>query len=364
MIRWKLKILDLYIIRKFLGTYFYSIILICTIAVVFDFAENVDKFIDNEAPARAILFDYYLNFIPYFAILFSSLFTFISVIFFTSKMAYDTEIIAILSSGVSFRRLLIPYFLSAFVIAAFSFLLSDQVLPTANEKRLNFEQIYRRGGMQPYMERDIHKQIAPGVFIYMSNYSNASDIGYNFSMERFEKGELVWKLISDYIRWDSVINKWSIRNYYIREIDGLNETITSGTHLDTLINIHPTDFARLEKIVETMSLAELNEFIAEQRMHGAENINTYLIEKHGRVAYPFSTFILTVIGMAVSSRKVKGGVGLHIGIGLALSFSYILFMRFTTMFAISGLFSPFIAVWIPNVIYGIIAYSLYRFAPK
>lgn len=364
MIRWKFKILDLYIIRKFLGTYFYSIILICTIAVVFDFAENIDKFIDNEAPVKAVIFDYYLNFIPYFAILFSSLFTFISVIFFTSKMAYDTEIIAILSNGVSFRRLLIPYFLSALVIAAFSFLLSDQVLPDANAQRLNFEQLYRRGGVQPYMERDIHKQIAPGVFIYMSNYSNASDIGYNFSMERFENGEMVWKLISDYVRWDSVINKWSIRNYYIREIEGLNEHITSGVQLDTVINIHPSDFARLEKIVETMSLAELNDFIAQQRMQGAENINTYLIEKHSRIAYPFSTFILTVIGMAVSSRKVKGGIGLHIGTGLALSFSYILFMRFTTMFAISGLFSPLVAVWIPNVAYGIIAYFLYRMAPK
>ena len=364
MIRWKLKIIDLYIAKKFLGTYFYSIILICTIAVIFDFAENVDKFIDNEAPFKAVILDYYLNFIPYFAILFSSLFTFISVIFFTSKMAYDTEIIAILSNGVSFRRLLVPYLFSAFVIAAFSFILSDQVLPSANARRLAFEQIYRKGGTQPYTERDIHKQIAPGVFVYMSNYSNASDIGYNFSMERFEDGQLKWKLISDYIRWDSVINKWSIRNYYIREIDSLSDVITTGSQLDTIINIHPSDFARVAKIVETMSFAQLNDFIDEQRLQGSETINTYLIERHGRIAYPFSTFILTIIGMAVSSRKAKGGIGLHIGTGLALSFSYILFMRFTTMFAISGLFSPFVAVWLPNAIYGLIAYYLYRLAPK
>jgi lipopolysaccharide export system permease protein len=364
MIRWKFKILDLYITKKFLGTYFYSIILICSIAVIFDFAENIDKFIDNEAPVKAIIFEYYLNFIPYFAILFSSLFTFISVIFFTSKMAFDTEIIAILSSGVSFRRFLVPYLFSALIIASFSFLLSDQVLPAANAERLAFEQIYRRGGPQPFTDRDIHKQIAPGVFIYMSNYSNSSDIGYNFSMERFENGELTWKLISDYVRWDSVINKWSIRNYYIREFDGLKETITTGAQLDTVINIHPSDFTRVQKIVETMSLSQLNEFISEQKMQGAENINTYLIERHSRLAYPFSTFILTIIGLSVSSRKAKGGIGLHIGTGLALSFSYILFMRFTTMFAISGLFSPFVAVWIPNVTYGFIAYFLYRMAPK
>lgn len=364
MITWRPKLLDVYITRKFLGTYFYAIILICTIAVVFDFAENVDKFIDHEAPVRAIIFDYYLNFIPYFAILFSSLFTFIAVIFFTSKLAYNTEIIAILSSGVSFRRLLIPYFFSAFVISAFSFFLSDQVLPQANAERLAFEQIYRKGGAKPYTARDIHRQILPDVFIYMSNYSNSSDIGYNFSMERFEDGELVWKLISDYIRWDSVSNKWSIRNYYIREIDWLQETLTTGVQLDTLIGIHPSEFARTEKYVETMSLTELNQFIKEQKLQGSETINTYLIEKYSRLAFPFSTFILTIIGMSVSSRKVKGGIGLHIGIGLTLSFSYILFMRFTTMFAISGLFSPFVAIWIPNVSFGIIAYLLYRLAPK
>lgn len=364
MIKWKLKILDLYIARKFLGTYFYSIILICSIAVVFDFAENVDKFIDYQAPVRAVIFDYYLNFIPYFAILFSSLFTFISVIFFTSKMASDTEIIAILSSGISFKRLLVPYFFSAFIISSFSFFLSDQVLPSANAERLAFEETYRKGGAQPYTERDIHKQISPGVFIYMSNYSNASNVGYNFSIERFENNELAWKLISDYVRWDTVLNKWSIKNYYIREIDGLKENIISGAQLDTLLAFHPSDFARVRKIVETMSLSQLSDFIAEQRMQGAENINTFLIEKQSRIAYPFSTFILTLIGMAVSSRKVKGGIGLHIGIGLALSFSYILFMRFTTMFAVSGLFSPFVAVWIPNVVYGFFAYFLYRLAPK
>ncbi len=364
MNRWKFKILDLYIIRKFLGTYFYSIVLICTIAVVFDFAENVDRFINHNAPVRAIIFDYYLNFIPYFALLFSSLFTFISVIFFTSKMASDTEIVAILSSGVSFRRLLVPYIISSFIITSFSFFLSDQILPSANEERLNFEQLYRRGGIQPFTDRDIHMQIAPGEFIYMSSYSNASDIGYNFSMERFENGELVWKLISDYVLWDSTINKWSIRNYYIREIDGLSDRITQGARLDTVINIHPTDFARIRRFVQTMSLAQLNDFIAEQRMKGAENINTYLIEKHSRYAFPFSTFILTLIGVSVSSRKVKGGLGFHIGIGLALSFSYILFMRFTAMFAVSGLFAPIVAVWIPNILYGLIAYFLYRLVPK
>ena len=364
MKRLGLTIIDWYIIRKFLGTFFFSLALILSIAVIFDLSEKIDNFMEKNAPLRAIIFDYYLNFIPYFALVFSSLFTFISVIFFTSRMAYRSEIIAIISNGMSFHRLLIPYFLSALVIAIFSFVLSDYILPNANKVRLDFEELYVHTRPYSFKERNIHRQIQPGVYIYMETYSTMSDIGHKFSMEKYEDGILVSKLMSDYVKWDSTRNKWIIRNYYIRNIDGLNEEILQGREIDTVLNMYPEDFKRRLNIVETMNIRELNDFIETQLLQGESNIAAYEIEKQKRYAYPFSTFILTLIGVSVSSRKVKGGIGMQIGIGLLVAFSYILFMQFSSQFAIGGSLNPLIAVWIPNIAYAIIGISLYRLAPK
>ena len=359
-----LTIIDWYIIRKFLGTFFFSLALILSIAVIFDLSEKIDNFIEKSAPVKAVIFEYYLNFIPYFALIFSSLFTFISVIYFTSRMAYRSEIIAILSNGMSFHRLLIPYFLSALVIAIFAFVLSDYVLPRANAVRLAFEELYVHTRPFSFKEKNIHRQIEPGVFIYMESYSTMSDLGHKFSMEKYVDGELVSKLMSDYIKWDSTINKWSIKNYYIRNINGLTETIETGRSIDTTLNLHPADFKRRINIVETMNIRELNEFIDNALSQGESNIDAYKIEKHKRYSYPFSTFILTLIGVSVSSRKVKGGIGVQIGIGLAVAFSYILFMQFSSQFAISGKLEPVMAVWLPNIMFVIISIFLYRLAPK
>ncbi len=358
-----LKKIDLYIIKKFLGTYFFAIAIIISIAIVFDLAEKVEDFLEKSAPFNEIVFDYYLNWIPYFANLFSSLFTFIAVIFFTSKMAYNTEIIAILSSGVSFRRMMYPYFIAAFVIALFSFLLMAYIIPPANVIRKDFEYKYIKNPIRN-TDKDIHRQIEPGLFIYMKSYNTTNDVGYKFSMERFENGVLKSKLISDYVKWDSTISKWTIRNYYIRDIDSLSEKITTGSKIDTALNMLPEEFKRMQNFTETMNLRELNEYIDQQYMQGADNVVELLIDKYGRFAYPFSTFILTLIGVALSSRKARGGIGMHIGFGLALSFSYILFMRFTAMFAISGSLNALFAVWLPNIIYTIIGVFLYRLAPK
>jgi len=359
-----LKILDRYIIGKFLGTFFYSILLIVSIAVIFDLAEKLDNFMEREAPWRAVVFDYYLNFIPYFAILFSPLFTFISVIYFTSKMAYNTEIIAILSSGVSFRRLLRPYFISALIIALFAFFMSDLILPNSNEKRLEFEELYYRRQAPTSNIRDVHKQILPGVYIYFNNFSHSSNIAYFFSIEKFDGNKLVSKTTSDYASYDTTTNKWTLRQYMTRHFDEEGQRIEKGMRMDTTLNVHPSEFGRRESIVETMSVRQIDEFIEQQRMQGADNIDYYLIERYSRISFPFSTFILTLIGMSLSSRKVREGIGFHIGLGLLLSFSYILFMRFSTMFSVSGLLSPLVAVWLPNVLYTIIAYIIYRFAPK
>lgn len=359
-----LKKIDVYIIKKFLGTFIFSIIIILSIAVIFDLSEKIDDFMENDASLREVIFDYYLNFIPYFAVLFSSLFTFISVIFFTSKMAYNTEIIAIISSGMSLHRLLRPYFISAFLIAVFSFLMSNYVIPPANKVKLDFEEKYIHSRPFRYRQRNIHKQISPGVYIYMESYSNISDIGYKFSMEKFEDGKLVSKLMSDYIRWDTTEQNWEVRNFYIREVRGPREIIREGRELDTTLNIHPEDFSRRISYVETMSIHELNDYIEELELQGESNISMYQIEKHKRYAFPFSTFVLTLVGVSVSSRKIKGGMGMQIGLGLLVSFAYILFMQFSTQFAVGGSLSPFLAAWIPNILFAGVAFFLYKMAPK
>ncbi|MPQ47610.1 LptF/LptG family permease [Marinifilum sp. N1E240] len=355
--------LDLYIIRKFLGTFFFAIVLIISISVIFDFSEHIDEFIDKEAPLKAVLFDYYLNFIPYFANLFSALFTFIAVIFFTSKMAYDTEIIAILSSGISFRRMMFPYFLSALVIGVFSFMLSNYIIPPANQKRIDFTETYIKKQYRN-KERNIHRQIEPGVFIYMQNWETSSNTGYRFALEKFEGKELVSKLTSKYIRWNKENKRWTINDYFIRHYDGEKEIFESGRKIDTTLNFGPKEFGRKKYLVEAMNYSELNNYIDQQTMRGDSNINAYKIEKYKRMANPFSTFILTLIGASLASRKVRGGMGLHLGIGLLLSFSFILFMQISVVFATNGNMNPMLAVWLPNIVFTIIALYLYRIAPK
>ena len=359
-----LKILDIYVIRKFLSSFFLAIALILSIVVIFDLSEKIDDFLESGAKLNVILFDYYLNFLPYFAVLFSSLFAFIAVIYFTSRMAYNTEIIAILSSGMSFRRFMLPYPISATFIAALSFYLSDQVIPGANKVKLDFEERYVKKRPVRFKDKDFHRQIEPGIYVYLQSYSNVSKVGYQFTIEKFEDGKLVSKMFADQIRWDTTNNKWRARRYYIRTIDGLNETIEEGTSMDTTLAIHPDDFKMRLSIVETMSLKELDEFIRKQLMQGETNITAYQIERHNRIAFPFSTFILTLIGVAVSSKKMRGGIGLQIAIGVVISFVYILFTQFSKQFAIGGLLPVMAAVWLPNIFFSIVAVFLMRMAPR
>lgn len=359
-----LKMFDAYVIRKFLASFFLSIALIITIVVIFDLQEKIDDFLESGAKLKNILFDYYLNFIPYFAVLFSSLFAFIAVIYFTSRMAYNTEIIAILNSGMSFRRLLVPYMISAVFIAGLSFYLSDRVIPNANKVKLDFEEQYVRQSPVRFKTKDFHRQIEPGVYVYLQSYSNVSKVGYQFTIEKFEEGELVSKMFADQIKWDTATNKWQARRYYIRTIDGLNETIEEGRTIDTTLSIHPDDFQMRLNIVETMNLKELDEFIKNQLMQGETNITVYQVERHNRIAFPFTTLILTLIGVSVSSRKLRGGIGLQIALGVVISFTYILFTQFSKQFAIGGLLPVMAAVWLPNVFFLIVALFLMRLAPR
>lgn len=361
----RLRIIDRYIIRKFLGTFLFCLCLIITIAVVFDFAEKIDNFMEREAPARAIIFDYYLNYIPYFSTLFSPLFVFIAVIFFTSKMAANTEIIAILNSGMSFRRMMYPYFLSSFVIAVFIFLLTNFVIPQANSKRMVFEDRYYRSSARRMPVMNIHRQVFRNVYIYLESFNPISLTGRNFTIEQFDdSGRLMSKLNGNMVRYDTASNKWSVMTYFIRNIDGNEETILKGEKIDTALTIKPNDFSRVPGFEGTMTYKELNDYIDLLQLQGSDELKVFLIEKHKRIANPFAVFILTLIGVSLSSRKVRGGIGMNIGIGLGLSFSYILFMQFASQFSLKGNLDPMLAMWIPNILYAGVAYFLYRIAPK
>lgn len=355
------KTLDFYITRKFLGTFFFTIAIILSIAVVFDISEKLDDFISKDIPVEKIIFEYYLNFIPYFGNLFSPLFTFIAVIYFTSKMAFNSEIIAILSSGVSFARLMRPYIVSAFIIALLLFVLGNFIIPSANKTMIDFKHNYIKS-RQTDDGRNIHRQIKEGTYIYMESF-NSSNVGNNFTMERFEGAELKEKLTARNIRWEKETGKWVINSYWKRTIYDDYEELEKGYRMDTVLNMLPKDLQKLKNEMETYPTPALLNEIELMKMRGVNYVE-WEIEKHKRIAGPFSAFILTIIGVSLASKKVKGGLGLHLGLGLMLSFSYILFMQISTVFAISGSTSPFIAVWIPNVAYAIIAYFVYRWAAR
>ncbi|MFO7977141.1 MAG: LptF/LptG family permease [Bacteroidales bacterium] len=358
-----LKKLDHYIIRKFLGTFFFAMTLIIFIVIIFDLSEKIDDFIEKQAPMRDILLVYYLNFIPYFVNLFSPLFTFIAVIFFTSRLAFNTEIVAILSSGVSFRRLLRPYFISAILLSLFSIYLSNFVIPSANRLRLDFETTYVKTPTR-FSDRNIHMQVRPGEFVYLESFNDRTQVGYRFTLEKMEDQKLTYKLFADQVRWDSIQQQWTIENYNIRVIEGLEEQLSFGHSMDTVLNFTPKDFIQNIKEMETMSFSELRDFIANEKLKGSENVKFYEVEMHRRIAFPFATLVLTLIGVSLSSRKVRGGIGLHLGIGLGISFAFILFMQISTTFATKGNLHPMLSVWIPNIIFGLLGLYLLRIAPK
>lgn len=350
------KILDRYIIRKFLGTYIFAIALIMLIVIMFDINEKLDPFL--KAPLKATVMDYFVNFLPYLANQFSPLFVFIAVIFFTSRLAGNNEIVAMLSSGVSFRRLLRPYMLSAAVIAACTWVLGAYVIPPANVKRIDYYNTYVKNKRVDY-GANIMLMVAPGQIAYMSRYDNITKNGSRFSLESFnENKELTSRLTARSIKWDTLYS-WRVSDYVIRDFRDGREFIRKGYQLDTIIPIQPRDFLIAKNDHEKMTTPELAEYIEGQRNRGIANIQSFEVEYHRRYAMCAAAFILTVIGMTLSSRKVKGGMGLNIGIGLALSFSYILFMAITQSFAYSGLTSPLVAMWIPNILYAIIAVVLY-----
>ncbi|MBQ3207393.1 MAG: LptF/LptG family permease [Bacteroidales bacterium] len=356
--------IDVYIVSKFITTFFVALLLIIGIVIIFDISEKIDNFVAKEAPLKAIIVDYYLNFIPYFMNMFSPLFVFITVIFFTSKMAADSEIIAILSCGISFHRMMVPYIFSATLIAIFSLCLNLFIIPDANKTRLEFENQYVKTRFKS-VGRNVHYQISPGEFVFAESFSSWNNTAYKFTLEKIVDNKLVSKISAESAVYNEEKDSWTLKKYFIREYNNdLTDKIRSGKQLDTTIALSSKDFYLTEKTVETLNYAELNQLIDTQKMRGDGNVKFALIEKNTRFALPFSAFILTIMGVALSSKKRRGGIGWNIGIGIALAFTYILFLRFSQMFVHTGTLPPAIALWLPNVVFAIIAGFLYRIAPK
>jgi len=361
-----LKRIDRYIIGKFIGTYIYSIILIISISIVFDVNENLAKFTTNHAPLRAIVFDYYANFIPYFANLFSPLFVFIAVIFFTSKLAGNSEIIAMLASGMSFRRLMRPYFISAALIAILNYYLGAYVIPQGTIVRQNFEVLYKNNS-KITSATNVQLQVGRGIIAYIQQYDDNSKTGYGFSLDKFEKKKLVSHMTASVIYYDTISDTrfhWRARNYKIRTLKGLREEIKTGAVIDTTITMEPMDLVFSKGQQETFTSPELLQYISKQQERGSQNVVQYEVEYHKRIAMSFASFILTVIGASLSSRKRKGGMGLYLGIGLGLSFAYILLQTISATFAINAGTPAMLAEWIPNILYVFIAYFCWRQAPN
>ena len=361
-----MKRIDWYIIKKFIGTYIYAIILIISISIVFDVNENLAKFAQYNAPLRAIVFDYYANFVPYFANLFSPLFVFIAVIFFTSKLAGNSEIIAMLASGMSFRRLLRPYMISCVLISIVTFYLGAYVIPHGTVIRQNFETMYKNKRKITSAE-NVQLQVGEGVIAYMQHYDNRRKSGYGFHLDKFENKKLVSLMTATEIRYDTISDSkfhWKAYNWKIRELHGLKETITQGSMKDTIILMEPMDLVYSKGQQETFTSPELLEYISKQQSRGSGNVVQYEVEYHKRIASSFASFILTIIGASLSSRKRKGGMGMYLGIGLVLSFTYIMLQTVSSTFAINAGFPPILASWMPNIVFAFVAYFCYRQAPN
>ena len=360
-----LKILDRYIIRKFIGTYLFAIAMIVVVVVIFDYVEKIDDFTTTQAPLRSIIVDYYLNFVPFFINQFSALLTFIACIFFTSRLTHRTEIVAMLSSGMSFRRLMWPYFISASIITAISLTLSLWVIPISQRSCVAFEEQYVvRNNVKKY-DRHIYRQIEPGTFLYLRGFSPKSMHASFLVLEKYENGKMCSTLEASDAVFDSEAKRWTAQRYITRHFDEhQNEEFKQNRNLDTLLNIDIIELGNMQALVKTMNISELNTFIDQQREKGSDMIRQFEVERHTRYSYPIGTFILTLIGVSLSTHKTRGGMGLHIGIGITLCFSYIMLNRIFEEFAKGGTLPTMLAVWLPNIIYTIVAVYLYRRAPK
>ncbi len=354
-----MKKLDWYIVGKFLSTFFFAIMILAVISCVIDYSEKVDNIVSKKAPFLVVA-NYYKNFIPHITALLFPLFIFIATIFFTSKLAYKSEIIAILSSGVSFTRFLRPYMIGGGFLCLVSLLSNHYVIPVANKQRIDFENTYINDGNYKYAEDNLHLGISPGSYVYLQSFNFNNYMGNRFCAEKINGTLLTEKLMADYVTYDTVKKTWNLHNVVIRTNDTLHEKIVKVPEMTVNYPFSPRDLNRGDAIKEALTTPQLKKHIAEEQLRGQENLNTFFIEKERRTAQPFAGFILTIIGACIASRKIRGGSGFHLALGIALSAIYIMFQQIATTFATKSNLDPLIAVWIPNAIFAIVAYLLYR----
>jgi lipopolysaccharide export system permease protein len=384
-----MKLLDKYVLKQFLSTFFFVVVILLAVVSVIDMTDKMDKFAKAGLGAADIL-GYYGNYLPWIGSLITPITIFIATVYVCARMAGRTEIIAILSSGVSFKRMLVPYFIGAFVVALISFILNGWIIPNSNKSRLAFEVQHLKGKFY-YDKRNIHIQVAPDVYLYLQSYNNTSNTGYHFTMERFENNKLVEKFTGNRIEWDTAIHKWHVRDYKIKRVDDVFDSKTSsrrsrvrgtnrkgekvrtvngkeieteGTSLDTALVIHPKEFESDYRKHDGMTMGELDDYIETLQARGSAGVEMYQVEKYTRFAYPFTVFILVFMGVIVSSRKSRGGTGVQIAIGFCLSFVFILFFTLFRTFAENGEWPPEIAVWVPNIIFAIISLVMYKYVPR
>lgn len=361
-----LNLIDRYLMWKFLSTYLFVILIIISIAVVFDINENIDKFVSRNATMRQIFLDYYLNFIPYYGNLFSQLFVFVSVIYFTTKLAENSEIIAMMSTGMTFRRLLRPYIFSAVIIALISYYLGCYIIPEGNIKRVKFENTFKKRKTPAYTT-NVQLEVDKGVIAYIGRYEDNTKTGYDFFLDSFKNKKLVSHLQSSTIRYDTLSEEpyhWVLSNYQTRELQGMREILTSGSRLDTIIKMEPQDFLITKGQQETLTTPKLQNYITRQKARGFANIKEFEFEYWKRGASSFAIIILTIMGVSLSARKRKNGMGIALGIGILLSLLYILFQTFSKTFAVNLNMHPAFAAWLPNIVFSIIAFILYKKAPR
>ena len=364
-----MKKIDRYILSKYLTTFFFCLILFTVIVVVVDISEKTDNFVKSKLPVYKIITDYYIGFIPRIDAMLFPLFVFISVIFFTSKMAGRSEIIAILSSGVSYRRFLLPYVVGGIFLSAVLWMGYQYVVPRANQIWGNFEARYIDGpGMainnNSNIKQKLYFKMDSNTYVGIGSYDTILRTGNDLFVQRFSNTKLVYNLRAGQFNWDSVSRKWKLLNPVERRLDSISERITKYPELLMNYNFKPRDLRKDDYFKDQLPTPELNDFIKLERLRGSEMLNTLLVERYNRDAIPVSVLILTIIGAVLASRKIRGGSGLHLAIGVIISVLYILFSRFSIVFATKGNFTPFLAAWTPNIIFGLLAFYLYKKAPK
>jgi len=360
-----IKVIDRYIINKYLGTFVFTLLIFVVISVVFDISEHLDNFLSKHATLKEIAFQYYAGFIPFYINMLSPLINFLAVIFFTAKMANQTEIVPILSGKASFNRFLRPYFIAATVIFIVSFFANVYLIPYTNRLKNDFENSHGFNGDQDPTKSDVHLKLDKHTYVYLDQFDPVTHTGYTFIMEKFNGDTLKEKLFAPTIVFDSLKKKWSLNNCIIRYVNGLKEKQVSGVHKDTTLDMRPADFDVLhDNSYNAMSLSVLNTGIAKERVRGSGVLNNMLFEKYNRFIYPFSTFVLTLIGVSISSRKVRGGIGLPLGVGIFLCFAYIILNKFAFVFAEKDAMPPLMAAFMPNLLFGLLGYYLLYKAPK